>query len=368
MNNSTIYKYTPKKSLDFVLKTFNFQKTGKMARFDIIHNLGIVEYCTGVKPTKKNLFYLIKKTCDELLDLTFLYPESDPEKKKFTWNGFIFQQDWWTSWIIKRPFSDLKGLKEYVLREIEELNNWKSGESWDWWMKWYVEDYRVYYIQATKPMRHVTTIYAVSPVALDVVMHRAGVELFWYLYYDDPDLVKKWLDSYINHEIMRINDIADVTLCPIALVDCDIAYKNGLIASPEFLKKEFFPRLKKIIETWHKHNYKVIYHSDGFVWNVMGELIKAGIDAIHPIDVTSGMNIIKLREEYPNLVLIGGIDSIGLLALGTPRKIEKEIVKIITTIGQTEGIFLGSSIEIDPSSKLENIISIDKTLKKFRLR
>ena len=368
MNNSNVYNYTTKGSLDFVLKTFDFQKTGKIGRFDIIHNLDIVEYCTGIKPTEKNLFYLIKKTCDKLLDLTLIYPEAYTKEKKFSWNGFKYKQDWWTIWMIERPFHDLKGLKEYILKEIDELEDWKSGEAWDWWMKWCVEDYRDYYINANKPMVNVTTIYAQSPIALDVAINRAGVELFWYLYYEDPDLVTKWLDAYINHEIKRINDIADAKICSIAMVECDIGYKNGLIASPEFLKIEFFPRLKRIVDAWHKHNYKVIYHSDGYIMDVMDEIVDSGIDALHPIDVTSGMNMIKLREQYPNLVLIGGIDSIGLLALGTPKKIEKEIVKIINAIGQTGGIFLGSSIEIDPSSKLENIISVDETLKKHGLR
>ncbi len=114
----------------------------------------------------------------------------------------------------------MKGLKEYVLSEIDEIYDWKPGETWDWWMKWTVEDYRQYYTSSVRQIDYVTTVYAVSPVFIDVAMHRAGIELFWYLYYDDPELVRKWLDMYIEHELKRINDIAAPEICPIAWAAC----------------------------------------------------------------------------------------------------------------------------------------------------
>ena len=262
----------------------------------------------------------------------------------------------------------MSGLKEYVLREIDEILDWKPGESWDWWLKWSVEGYRAYYRESVQSMDYVTTIYAVSPVFIDVAMHRAGLELFWHLYQDDPALVRKWLDAYLEHELKRIKSIAAPELCPIAWVDCDIAYKDRLIASPGFLREEFFPRLKRIVKAWHGHDYRVIYHSDGCLWEILEELVNTGIDALHPIDVTAGMDMVEIRRRYPDLVLLGGIDSVGLLAHGTPEQVKEKITIILDSLSHHSGIFFGSSIEIDPGAKRDNVIAMFDTLKGYTPR
>ncbi len=41
-------------------------------------------------------------------------------------DGFVYKDEWWTSWILEKPFSDTKGLKEHILKNIEDLQVYPS--------------------------------------------------------------------------------------------------------------------------------------------------------------------------------------------------------------------------------------------------
>ena len=354
-----------KDSIEKVMGIFNFSNDYKIGTFDIVRSPEIIEYYNGIKPDLNNFVSLQKKTCDKLLDLTFLYDEEVHEDKEFNWNGFVIKKDLFNTWISKRPFYDVTGLKEYIRKETDEICDWKPGEAWDWWGRRIEGEYKKYFFRATKDLSYATPIYASSPIFLDVMWYRASMDLFWYLFIENPTIIIKWWDAYIEHEIKRINSIADSNLSPIVFIDCDIGGKNRLLASPNFLRKEYFPRLKKIINTWKHYNYKIIYHSDGYIWEVLDDLVAAGIDALHPIDITAGMDLIKIRNKYPNLVLIGGIDVISLISYGLEEEVSNEVERIIKTIGKKGGLFLGSSLELNQASKLKNVIKMFESIKKF---
>ena len=112
-----------------------------------------------------------------------------------------------------------------------------------------------------------------SLVGLYTAYYRAGMDLFVYLYDEDPQLVSNWLQALNDYEVFRINNIADSELMPIAMVADDIAYNKGLLFSPEFLAKEWFPRAKRLVDLWHSHGCKVIFFCDGNKWPIMDDLI-----------------------------------------------------------------------------------------------
>ena len=128
-----------------------------------------------------------------------------------------------------------------------------------------------------------------SPVGLDTAYVRAGLELFSYGYAENPELVSDWLEALNCAEIQRVHEVADAALSPVALVFADQADKNQTLFSPAFLRREFFPRLRKLVEAWHSHGVKVIFHSDGNLWSVLDDFKQAGIDGLNPLEPLSRM-------------------------------------------------------------------------------
>ena len=78
--------------------------------FDLIQHIPLIEYITGEKVTLKNGLDLVCKTIGERLDITRGIAPPVEEKLIRHEDGFVYKQEWWTSWLIERPFNDVQGL------------------------------------------------------------------------------------------------------------------------------------------------------------------------------------------------------------------------------------------------------------------
>ena len=69
-----------------------------------------------------------------------------------------------------------------------------------------------------------------------------------------------------------------------------------------------------------------------------------------------GMDVVELKNAWPDHVWSGGIDGVDLMERGTPEQVKHEVQKHIqrTNVLQTGGMFVGTSSGIDPPIKPEN--------------
>ena len=105
---------------------------------------------------------------------------------------------------------------------------------------------------------------------------------------------------------------------------------------------------------------KVFYHSESNLWPVLQDLVSTGIDGLNPCEPHSHMDVAKIRESYPDLVLWGGVDNSFLLVEGTPEEVSKR-VEYLKEFGREGGMLIGSTGQIHPACKLENLIAMIET-------
>ncbi len=332
--------------------------------FDMIHHIELVEHITGEKVTPENGLRLLCRAIGERLDITRGISPPAEERVVRNEDGFVYKQEWWTTWLIERPFRDVRGLLEYIRRNIDEIYDRKPGDMFTFAGKsnvWGTLDRspREFHLSLQELVGENTVIFPFeSPVGLDTAHVRAGLELFSYAYADNPELVSNWLEALNWAEVQRVHESADATLSPVALVYSDIADKNRTFYSPAFLRREFFPRLRRLVQAWHEHGVRVIFHSDGNLWEVLDDLQGAGVDGINPLEPLSGMYAGGVRPHYPNWVLMGGIDASQLLPFATPEEVRRTVRRTIDEAGPHGRLWLGSSTEIHPACKLENVLAM----------
>ena len=323
--------------------------------FDLIQNVPLVEAITGEKMTLANGLDLLCRAIGDRLDITRgIAPPVDNKIIKQP-DGFVYKQEWWTTWLVERPFSDVAGLAEYIPRNIEELYNRKPGDMWTFAGKGNVwgessESPREQFMKLQEKLGDNTVLFPnESPVGLDTVHVRAGLELLSYAIADYPELVSDWLEALNWAEIQRVHEFADAELSPVALVYADQADKNQTLFSPAFLRREFFPRLRKLVDAWHSHGVKVIFHSDGNLWRVLDDFQAAGIDGLNPLEPLSHMYAGGVRSKYEDWILMGGIDSSQLLPFASEDDVRRMVRQTITEAGVHGRLWLGSSSEIHPA-------------------
>jgi hypothetical protein len=266
--------------------------------------------------------------------------------------GFVSLHGRWLSMGLRhRPFHDVRGAVEWLRRYADRLHA-------DMDLKKIRRDFLDDFQKQRDYIGDDTVIlHRESGTGLDDIRHRLGLELFSYIAEDEPDLISEYLKLSTAREVRIIHAIADARLSPCALTYGDIGYNHGLMHSPAWLRKDFIPRIRELNDAWHDHGVKCLFHSDGNIMAVMDDLVEAGIDGINPIETLSGMNVGELKRRYGDRIfLTGGIDMSQLLSNGTPDEVRAVCAAALTEA--PTGYFIGSTTEIDESSRLENVLAM----------
>jgi hypothetical protein len=183
-----------------------------------------------------------------------------------------------------------------------------------------------------------------------------GLEAFSYYLADEPAIFSEILERQMIQGCRWAECLPKDDPFFAVLIGDDLAFKTATIMPPAWMRKEYFPRLTRIISAIKKRGKRVIFHSDGNLNAVVDDLVAAGIDGLNPIETASGMNLADLHRRHPKLVPIGGIPVTDVLAIGTPQTVRDAVVRAIE---DTEGhLLVGSDSEIANSVPLANFLAL----------
>jgi uroporphyrinogen decarboxylase len=160
--------------------------------------------------------------------------------------------------------------------------------------------------------------------------------------------------------LKRYSDI----FCVMRMGD-DLGFKTNTLLPPEDIIEYIIPKYKKVIGLVHSYDKPFLLHSCGNIFNIMDELIEAGIDAKHSNeDEIAPMNV--WYEKYGDRIAnFGGIDADILC-----RYAKEDIVEYVTGIFELckdmNGIALGSGNSIPDYMPVDNYLTMIETLSKLR--
>jgi hypothetical protein len=343
------------------LRTAHFQETDRIPIYDILENDAIIEHYAGEKLTVADGERVKGLAIGRMLDMTRM-PDGPREPGQVCLeNGIVIQRLRWTDWIISRPFHDMPELVEWVKGEIRRAEAQVFDRAFVEHTRQHIQQHLAYFAAGDPTGRGDPTVLVLeSGVGFTEMYWQVGMEMFSYLLADYPALVEEWLEARHQAELRRVAAIADPALIPIVLTYDDIAYKNGLLFSPAWLRKHWVPRLKRLVDAWHTRDTICLFHSDGRLWDILDDLVAAGIDGLNPLEVLAGMSVGEVRRRYPHLFLTGGIDVSQLLVYGTPEEVRAACRQAIAEAGGM-GYFLGSTTELHWDVRLENAIAMVET-------
>ena len=344
----------PMSKRERVEAALNLQETDRTPVYDILGNDATIEYLTGrFPPVGEEGLKLRLQATSRILDMTRAATFAPLEPGETTdQDGFVhYRSDRWMSGgIRKRPFSDEEGAKNWLEKAVQRLEP-------DLDLKQYAEEFRAQFDKVRHYLGDDTVVLPEYGTGLDQVRYMLGLEMFSYLSVGAPELITEYLDRYTTREVNKIHAAADCALSPGALPYGDIAYKGKLIHSPAWLRREFLPPLKRLCDALHEHGIKGLFHSDGYLMEIMPDLLEAGIDGLNPVEVVAGMDLGEVKRFYGEKIFIaGGIDISQLMSRATPDEVRQVCREAIAVA--SPGYFIGSTTELDNGSKCENILAM----------
>jgi len=345
-------------SIERVQKLLSGQLPDRPPIHDLILNDQILEHFGGRKITRENAEEVVFKALPQILDSTRTYNFLPAEKGLETLDdGRMVTKERWTAWTEPKIFQSVEQLVREKREIIKKSSDWSEEDTAN--LNKYVDEHR----GNQAKLGDVFFWGAFGGTGLMEFYTEIGLEQFCYLLTDCPEIISEFLEFRTGKTIQFIKRLPKNMVSGI-FVGEDIAFKTNVIFPVSFLRKEFFPRLAGIIEIMHQNKIKVMFHSDGNLMSIMGDLVDCGTDLLNPFEVIAGMDIKKIHKSYPHLIVAGGIDVSKLLPYGSPPEIRETVRR---TIDLAEGkIMVGSSTEIHQDVPLKNFLALYETVINYR--
>lgn len=322
--------------------------------FDLLLNDAVIERFSGLKLDEGRDAEASMLAIANALDGTRIV--AVPSQPGLTWTdqfGNVRMTARWTSWIQKHAITDSDGWKPWIRTHIEQMESEQPPT--DAAKSATAADQRA----LLGKLGGTQYIYCTPSTAINTALFGyIGLEMFSYLWADDPELILRWMKLLGESTRRYIDLVANRDNCSLAMIYSDVAYKERLMFSPALMRElGFFDDVATICADCHAKGLQVVFHSDGYIMDIMPDLIAAGIDGLNPIEKAAGMDIYELRRKYPELILVGGVDVTHLLPFGTPDEVRRETRRIIDEVGAEGRLLIGSSTEMEPNVPLANYMA-----------
>ena len=152
------------------------------------------------------------------------------------------------------------------------------------------------------------------------------INLF-FLYHDDPSLIKDICEHFCNLWIAMSEELTSVIDFDLGCFWEDMSGKQGSLISPSTFKEFMLPYYKRLIGFLKSKGIKLfLVDTDGDVSRLIPLFIESGVNMMYPFEQQAGNDLIKIKNDYPKFRMLGGFDKNSIYK-GT-ENIDKELEKM----------------------------------------
>ncbi len=154
----------------------------------------------------------------------------------------------------------------------------------------------------------------------------------------------------------------------VVLFGDDLGGQQGPLISPDAYR-EFYKPYHKILWNRAKElaDVKVQLHCCGGIYELIDDLIDAGLDAFNPVQVSCrGMDPVRLKAEFGDRITFwgGGCDTQRILPLATPAKVEENVKELTSALSPGGGFIFQQVHNILANVPPENVVAMMNSIHK----
>lgn len=151
--------------------------------------------------------------------------------------------------------------------------------------------------------------------------------LEWFV--TDRELIAEYYRRHAQAGIARARQLVAEGADVIGLGG-DFACDHGPMCSPADYREFIAVNIREQSRALHALGVHTSNASDGDLWPVIEDfLVTAEVDGFEEIDFAAGMDLARLKREYPTKTFIGNIDIRHTLTSGTPAQVRAHTIECI---------------------------------------
>jgi len=194
--------------------------------------------------------------------------------------------------------------------------------------------------------------------------HTVGMESFLIKMVTEPAFVEKAAEVYVNRSIAYIQAMLKAGVHAVMTTD-DYSDNRGPIMGRELFRRFVLPGIRRQVEAAHALGGYFVKHTDGNVWQILDDLIDAGVDGWHGIQRNIGMDLGRLKQQYgAHLCLFGGVNTETLIT-GGPEEVREEVRTAVEQAAAGGGLVIACSNVVAPGSRLDAFLAMREAVRDF---
>jgi hypothetical protein len=135
-----------------------------------------------------------------------------------------------------------------------------------------------------------------------------GIEPHLYAFYDYPELMHR-----VNQDQLAFNLKILEALFPVLKPDFvgmaeDMSYNHGPMLSYQLFQEFLLPYYQILTAYCRENQVRILVDSDGDVTTMIPWLLEAGIEGVYPLERQAGVDMARIRQDYPEFIMLGGYD------------------------------------------------------------
>jgi len=258
----------------------------------------------------------------------------------------------------------LGGHKKGVIQTRDDFNKYPFHELPDIFAQKYFESIKALTEVMPEGMKAVG---GVGNGIFECVQDLVGYMDLSIMSFEDPelyaDMFKKVGETNLKIWKWFMANFSD-TYCVLRFGD-DLGFKNNTLISHDDIRMHIIPQFKNIIDLVHSYNKPFLLHSCGQIFDVMDDLIAAGIDAKHSNEDQIAPFPVWVEKYGDKIGNFGGIDTDAVCRLSRPE-MKEYITDVVAKSKGHGGFAFGSGNSIPDYVPVENFIIMNEIIRELR--
>jgi uroporphyrinogen decarboxylase len=192
----------------------------------------------------------------------------------------------------------------------------------------------------------------------------AGFEGLTFMFRDNPKLVHEMMEYWTWFIKELLGEMLSHIKVDQLVINEDMAYKTASMISPADMQEFMLPRYKELFRFFKEHDVECfLMDSDGHCSQVLDVFFPDGFEGMVPVEIAANNDPAAYLEEYPGLVLMGGIDKRELQT--TRERVRAEVVRRYRTAREKGRFIPRVDHGVPPDVPLRNFLYMVELIKGF---
>ena len=159
-----------------------------------------------------------------------------------------------------------------------------------------------------------------------------GIEPHMFAFYDYPDLMKEINEDLVTYQLRVLDEFCNICVPDFMTFAEDMSYNHGPMLSKNQFDEFMAPYYRRVVPKIAEYGTIPFVDTDGDVTKPVAWFEEVGIKGLLPLERMAGVDISAIRENHPQLRMIGAYDK-TIMHLGEER-MREEFERILPVMKQ----------------------------------